>query len=172
MSNQKKDPDNDKKEKSTYSITTEGCDATMFDMLPENLRNSLITCGTCYKFYCPEMIFTLEESEKMCKHCFFWLNYDVSLRKEAEGKDGVSIAKYVLECCNDHDLSKCSRMGPYGGCFLCEYKLGIPILHIKDAKLLEKKEGDKPETENITDEIEDKGKTVDLDECFPETIHI
>ena len=175
-------------------LSTEGYseDSLEFSNLPDASKKYMSQCGTCMKFFSPTMINYISKEELLCKHCFFWLNYDITLRKETDGMYGTTIAKYILNCYTDHDSTKCSRMGDHGGCFLCEYKLGIPILDIKDAEMLDKEKLDKLNsqtnyteqthsstlvTTDITSEIikNCKHKTeydpYDCDE-FPDTIHI
>ena len=101
-------------------------------------KKQLKMCNMCGKLYTNDMIFDINDIT--CYHCFFWINYDLSLRDIADNTSHLIISEYILKCKDDHDITKCSRHTDKGGCFLCEYKLGIPIIDIKNAKLIYEEE--------------------------------
>ena len=98
-------------------------------------KKTLKSCGMCGKLYTNDMIIYINDNELTCYHCFFWINYDLSLRDIADNTVHLTIAEYVLKCKDDHDITLCTRHINHG-CFLCEYKTGFSIINIKNAKLI------------------------------------
>jgi hypothetical protein len=94
-------------------------------------------CSFCNKFYKHDMIAPNgKPGDYQCWHCLFWMNHDVNARKNVDGVFGMTIADYVLKCKDVHELDACTRNTDSGGCFLCEYNLGLPITDIKDSSKL------------------------------------
>ena len=141
------------------SLSTNGFlyDDDNYKNLAHATKKKIILCDICEKLYMGDMIIDI-----ICYHCFFWLNYDVSLRNNADDTNHLTIVEYIIKCKDDHDTSKCTRNTDKGGCFLCDYKLGIPIIDIKNAKLIyEEEEKDIIiENDDITDDIIDVQKIV------------
>jgi hypothetical protein len=119
------------------TITTDGINETdeSYYKLEKSLQNLLNKCSMCQKLYDKNMINNLDDSYNLiCWHCFFWINYDVSLRSQCDGTHGLTIVEYVLKCRKDHNTNKCTRNSDSGGCFLCENIIGLDILNIIDGE--------------------------------------
>jgi hypothetical protein len=138
ISAKNKIPQNIKHNSKIYSkskldfITTDGVVNDGSHIIRADLLKLVHDCTYCLKRYNSDMIVDIHDNEKMCWHCFFWMNYDISLRNNCDGTMGLTIADYVLKCSDEHKMDKCTRRTDNGGCFLCEYKLEMPILSIKD----------------------------------------
>lgn len=134
-------------------LTTEGLKETdlEYSKLSNATKKTLKFCDMCEKFYSNDMIGENNEAAN-CWHCFYWMNYDLACRPISDGVYGLSIAEYVLKCKDDHDISTCTRRSDHGGCFVCEFLMGFPIIDIKDAFLLY-------ETNEIADHIESDDDT-------------
>jgi hypothetical protein len=121
------------KVKPDFKLSTDGVLNDGTTHIPSSVINSVHSCVYCNKIYTADMIMDIHDiNDKSCWHCFFWMNYDISMRKTCDGAMGLTIADYILKCTDDHVIEGCIRMSDVGGCFLCEYKLGLPILSIKD----------------------------------------
>ena len=66
----------------------------------------------------------------------FKLNHDETSRKLVDGMYGFTIVDYILTCRNDHDANTCVRNTDAGGCFVCEYMLGMELKGIKNIEKL------------------------------------
>lgn len=117
-------------------LTTEGLKETdlEYNKMSHAAKKTLKYCEMCGKFYSNDMMIGNEGEN--CWHCFYWMNYDLACRHFSDGVYGLSIAEYVLKCKDDHDISTCTRRSDHGGCFICEFLMGFPIIDIKDAFLL------------------------------------
>ena len=117
-------------------VTTEGLSVFELQESGAPQGQHLKGCTCCNKYYRPDMLVPPtpgdDPNESQCWHCFFWMNYSVPMRKQADGKHGMTISEYILKCKDLHELDKCTRNTDSGGCFLCEYNLGLPIIDIKD----------------------------------------
>ncbi|AYV83591.1 MAG: hypothetical protein Hyperionvirus9_8 [Hyperionvirus sp.] len=116
-------------------ITTEGL--TVADLEKTDyptIKAHIKGCSFCGKYYKSDMFIpTLEKDDEIsCWHCFFWMNYATAARKNVDGIYGMTIVDYILRCSAIHETTKCQRNSDSGGCFLCEYNLGLPITDIKD----------------------------------------
>jgi hypothetical protein len=114
-------------------ILSEGIDDIEYIKKDINFHKYIFkNCTYCFKFYDLEMIADSYADEIMCWHCFFWINHDISLRKNCDGTLGMTVVDYIKKCHEVHDTTKCKRQTDQGGCFLCEYKVGMKITDIKD----------------------------------------
>lgn len=109
--------------------------------LPYNKQNQLAQCNYCLKFYKKEnphkMITTdFSDSETICFHCIFWMNYDVDVRATVDGVYGMTILEYIMECKDDHDKTTCTKNSDAGGCFLCDYLNNVPLVNVLGAESL------------------------------------
>ena len=109
-------------------ITTDGCqeDSIIYKKSSLQIKKTLKECDLCEKIYTDDMLIK-NQNEFTCYHCFYWINYDISMRDIAENTVDLSIAEYIIKCKDDHNTTLCTRNTNHGGCFLCEYKIGIPI---------------------------------------------
>lgn len=119
-------------------VDTEGISPELGAYLSNGLKKILKGCNTCNKWFKEDMMVKFKDinAESQCYHCLYWLNYLPNVRKQVDGAYGLSIAEYILKCKDNHNQPTCKRGGDYGGCFLCEAILGIPITDIKDAHKL------------------------------------
>lgn len=113
-------------------ISTEGISEE--DNIVSNYVRSknLKKCDVCQRYYSLDMIVDPEGLDSMCWHCLFWMNYDITCRKDVDGNLGMCIADYIYKCEKDHNMEICTKRTDQGGCFLCEYKLGYILSDIKD----------------------------------------
>lgn len=120
------------------SIEMDGISVDEFNAIVDvNSKKNTMMCIYCEKYYGIDMVTDKYAEDMMCIHCFFWMNYDMKLRKTCDGGTiGITIVEYVLKCSEQHDSTKCKRHTNHGGCFLCEYKMGIKIENIKDSDKL------------------------------------
>jgi hypothetical protein len=96
-------------------------------------KDILRQCEFCHKYFDKkDMMITMSAENTVCLHCYFWINYDEGLRQLADGQFGIKIVDYILKCSKDHVMDQCQRKTDAGGCFLCEYQLGIKITNIRD----------------------------------------
>jgi hypothetical protein len=117
------------------NITTEGVSQENVPNVKLYKLKNVRQCNFCAKWFHQELIVNNEEGQ-LCKHCLFWINYDESNRLNFDKKcaeQGFGIAEYILECSELHDSNKCLRKG---GCFLCDFKTGTPILKILNSEML------------------------------------
>ncbi len=118
------------------NITTEGVSQDEFPNVKFDKMKNVKQCNYCAKWYQHELIINNEEGQ-LCKHCLFWINYDLSNRlsfDEKCAKQGFGIAEYILECSEIHDVQKCTRNS--AGCLLCDFKSGIHIENILNSEML------------------------------------
>lgn len=115
-------------------LSTEGVveGSNEYNKLSHDFKNTLKRCSTCEKVFSSDMISNPNDDYEQlnCWHCFFWINYDSSLRSQCDGTYGLTIADYVVKCRDDHSYDKCTRKSDNGGCFLCEHKIGLDIPNI------------------------------------------
>jgi hypothetical protein len=115
------------------NIPTDG-----LDQINVNLINVVKQCNYCQKWFANKLIVDDKEGQ-LCKHCLYWVNYDERARLEFDKKcitQGFCIAEYIIEYNETHNSNKCTRNSDSGGCFLCDYKKGIPILNIMNINML------------------------------------
>lgn len=123
-----------KKNTNILTLTTEG---VLYEK--KHSYKNLSQCTMCQVFYDADTMFMPLEDDLTCSHCYYWMNYDETSRMNADVKYGIlglCVAKYVLKCNIDHDSTKCTRKTNTGGCFLCEYKIGIKIENILTPEVL------------------------------------
>jgi len=139
-------------------LTTEGVSELDVIKLSHQTQTGLRQCECCIKFFEPNMICNQIEKDAMvqCHHCYFWMNYS---NKEMcdSGVYGPSIVEYILNCQDAHKTETCTRLTDAGGCFLCEFKLGLPMDDIKNIHLLRSEDGQMEENESdcSIDDIKD-----------------
>ena len=149
-------------------ITTEGVtQAELDDVDMLGVKKHLKQCTFCNKYFKNDMIITDPQNkykvatDSECFHCLYWMNYQIPVRNQVDGKYGIGIADYIMKCKDVHELDKCTRNSDSGGCFLCEYNLGLPITDIKELYKLNKSSDvpDKPfEEDNLEDDAYKPGK--------------
>ena len=132
--------DQNKQEQLEY-ISTEGASQQELAEFKINLKN-VKQCTFCNKFFKADMIVPSDNDkgknkgkdliDDQCWHCLFWMNYSIPTRQSVDGTYGMNIADYILKCASIHLSDTCTRNSDSGGCFLCEYNLGIPVTDIKD----------------------------------------
>lgn len=134
-------PKSDKSPSETVStnmiLSTEGL--TYDEKNAMNIQKGLPFCDYCHKFYSSDMIFPLsfKTYSQKCYHCLFWMNYPIDARATVDGvHGGLTIREYIMKCKDIHVTETCPRKSDTGGCFLCEFNLGMPITDIKDADKL------------------------------------
>jgi hypothetical protein len=137
--------------KTVNQMTTNGLEmqSDEIKLMSYENKKKLTQCSGCARCYNSDMI---TRNDQLCWHCFFWMNYDINARPFCDGNEGLTIVQYILKCHEEHNEHICTKHTEHGGCFLCEYKLSIPILCVKDEHLLvpEKEEP----TEIITNELD------------------
>jgi hypothetical protein len=119
--------------------------------------NVLFKCTTCAFTYQPDIKSSDENEDNMCLHCYYWIYYVTRLEDSK-----IPIVDYILKCSDEHEPDKCTKMTDAGGCYLCEYKLGMLLDDIPNySKLLNK---DSTVPDNVT-VIMDKftNKIVEMD---------
>ena len=148
------------------NITTEGLslqdlDGADYTSVKENIKG----CNYCGKYYKLDMcIPTFEKDDDVsCWHCFFWMNYSLAIRKNADGVYGMTIVDYILKCSAIHETDKCQRNTDSGGCFLCEYNLGLPVTDIKDLHRLGSATGASAASFGIPDKPHDDDDRIAMD---------
>jgi len=124
---------------STNGFTEEDAE---YKKLSYATKNTLKTCNMCGKIYTNDMIIDINNDDLMCYHCFFWINYDLSLRDIADNTTHLTIVEYIIKCKDYHDITLCTRHTNHGGCFICEFKTGFKIINIKNAKLIYEEENE------------------------------
>lgn len=167
--------DVEQKPKNEYSqeISTEGITMEEMSELDINIKNlNLKQCTYCNKFYKEDMIIPVIDdtnNESQCWHCLFWMNYTIPSRNLVDGTYGMTIVEYILKCKDVHEIASCTRNSDNGGCFLCEYNLGIPITDIKDLhKLNSETELPNDPIDNLDDNLDDS----EFDSYSPEKITV
>lgn len=119
-------------------ISTEGVYGQELKLFGFKKLSDIKQCSICEKYYKLDMIVPNYDQESQCWHCLFWMNYSISTRKNVDGTYGLSIVDYILKCKDIHEIDKCKRNSDSGGCFLCEYNLGLPLTDIKELDKLSK----------------------------------
>jgi hypothetical protein len=147
----KNDENENIEQTNTISLSTNGFleDDINYKKLAYATKKTLKMCEMCGKKYTNDMIIDITNNDLTCYHCFFWINYDLSLRDIADNTVHLTIAEYILKCKDEHDITLCTRHTTHGGCFICEYKSGFPIINIKNSKLIYE---ETEETEIIVDD--------------------
>lgn len=145
-------------------IDTNGMNADLYASLKLNCP-SVVLCGYCQKYYMSDMVIKTYDAEddddlSVCWHCYFWMNYDKSMRSVCDGFKGVKIVDYILKCSPDHIPDKCKRHTIKGGCFLCEHLSGIKIEDIKDSDKLYSSKNDEIVISDILDDECDTTKII------------
>lgn len=116
----------------TY-ISTEGITVYSLDEIEKELLKNSDVCSLCQKFYNNDMLIPAEKgTERQCYHCLFSMNYPVGNRKHVDGMMGMTIVDYIFKCKDIHMSDICTMKSDSGGCFLCEYNIGLPITDVKD----------------------------------------
>jgi hypothetical protein len=101
----------DKKEK---YVSTEGS---------KIIQHGLQQCEYCVNFYDKRMIAISEWDDKICQHCYFFLNFT-----DPQPKYNWTLEKYVELCAKEHDNINCQRFANDSSCHLCMYLLDIKTL--------------------------------------------
>lgn len=144
-------------------ITTEGLSYDQFNI--SNNQN-LMQCGYCAKYYHHDMI--TPNTEGICKHCHFWINYNEANRLEFDKnclKFGYCIADYIIQCKDDHIIETCEK-NKIGSCFLCDFKSGVKIYNIVNSDILQydnvpiKKQNDEKKVEEEPVDINFKEEAI------------
>jgi hypothetical protein len=118
-------------------VSTEGIPGMLYNNVDKNLSKTVALCFLCEKIYMNDMLVPSEiNTERQCYHCLFAMNYPVTNRKKVDGTFGMFIVDYILKCKDVHELDACTKKSDSGGCFLCEYNLGIPITDVKNLEKL------------------------------------
>lgn len=95
------------------------------------LYGAMTDCESCFKYFKQDMMVEAgADQDRWCLHCYFWINYDVSLRRQADGGHGGKIVDYVMKCAKSHNGDECTRKM---ACFLCDYNNGNVIPDILDS---------------------------------------
>ena len=130
--------------------------------MPLAEKAKLKQCSMCARVFTLDMI---TRNDETCWHCYFWMNYDIDKRPTCDGPEGLTIVQYILKCHEEHDSNNCVKAASYGDCFLCDYKLGRPILMVRDEKLLdEQKEPEQPKAvvDDLSTKTENKFKKITI----------
>lgn len=122
----------DNKINEIIEITTDGITDQQLSNLCSEEKKNIKKCGFCFKNYKINMIVDVDTDEIMCWHCLFWLNYAPDVRKQVDGNLGMTIAEYILQCHEYHNVDNCTKKTDQGGCFLCEYKSGYVFSDIDE----------------------------------------
>jgi len=148
-------------------ITTDGASADELANVGSDILKSLIHCTFCNFYYKQDMIVPFQKNDdnnnnnnnknnknndEQCWHCFYWMNY--GSRKEVDGKYGNTIGDYIIKCKDVHEMNKCTRNSDSGGCFLCEYNLGLPITDVIGIEKLKKLDGTLPDKPSEDDHFD------------------
>lgn len=106
-----------------------GIDENEYQLLIEvheknTVEKYIAQCTCCAKYYLEDMI-TNMDSDNVCLHCFFWLNYTLNRADFiATCKSrGFGIQDYIDKCYDEHDTQGCAKTSI--GCFLCDAHIGI-----------------------------------------------
>jgi hypothetical protein len=129
------DQDYDFEQENLLCVSTEGANEDDLQQLNIDKIN-LHQCLICFKYFKEDMVVPLDGQDQQCWHCLFWMNYSIDLRKQVDGAYGMSIAEYILKCKDVHTSDTCTRNSDNGGCFLCEFNIGIPITDINNLDIL------------------------------------
>ncbi len=122
-------------ESAGIKITTEGVYQDSYKNVNLAKISDLCQCHWCGKYFSNDLILK-ELDSNVCKHCFFSVNHDEVTRltfdKECS-KKGTGIALYIVECKDSHNTEGCLR---HPHCYLCDFKLGIPIKNILNPTMI------------------------------------
>lgn len=150
-------------------VTTEGVSAhEMAELQLENSKNELKQCSFCNKFFKQDMlvpVFENKNEDAQCWHCLYWMNYSINTRKQVDGAYGLSIVEYIIKCKDIHEMDLCTRNTDSGGCFLCEFNLGLPITDVKD--LYKLKDPSSVIPDNPIDDFEDM---IDIEDSYKSNV--
>jgi hypothetical protein len=137
-------------------VSTDGIPQYMFDdIMDKNLRNSLGHCIFCTKYYSEDMLVPEDKNkERQCYHCLFWMNYSTESRKLVDGKYGMLIVDYILKCKDIHIVADCTRNSDSGGCYLCEYSVGLIPTDVKESNKLSNNFADGVGSYNEDDDVD------------------
>jgi len=125
--------------KNNLIITTEGITDVEISIMNMQDKKSLKICECCFKYYSQDMLVSqlVDSDPATCYHCLFWINYGTNIRKDVDGiNGGLTICEYIIKCKDIHETNSCIRKSDTGGCFLCEFNLGMLITDIKDGDKL------------------------------------
>lgn len=114
----------DIKNNSDEYIFNNGLTENEFQTCDSSKTINLNQCMYCTKYY-PQELVIIYNSDNVCYHCLFYINYDISTRDSVDGVYGLTISEYVINYRNTHDINNCPRDGV--GCFLCDNLHGIII---------------------------------------------
>lgn len=131
---------NDSSNQQKHPISTEGLtheEISIYKISPNDCKK----CNFCNKYYGHDMIVPIydKDDEVQCWHCLFWMNYASEMRKTVDGTFGMTIADYIMKCKDVHEFENCIRNTDSGGCYLCEFNLGMIPTDIKNVEKLEGK---------------------------------
>lgn len=119
-------------------------------------KNALGGCLYCNKYYSEDMLVPADKKDdRQCYHCLFWMNYSVENRKHVDGVFGMTIVDYINKCKDIHEMDTCIRKSDSGGCFLCEFNMGLPVTDVKDLNKLYYNSNDGLPDHPEDDEIDD-----------------
>lgn len=117
------------------NVTTEGVSQDQYKTINLAKVKDLLGCSWCGKYFNNEIII-IDKDGSVCKHCMFSVNYDEKTRLDFDtecAKKGTGIALYIIECKDAHNTNGCTRY-PY--CYLCDFKLGIPLKNILNSTMI------------------------------------
>ena len=153
--------DDDIVEEDVNNVSTEGVTDHEYANFSDEQCKQLRQCHICNKYYKLDMMGTENHKDKddkgkdnfdeICWHCYYWINYAPDVRNKVDGKNGHYIVDYIQKCKDIHELDKCSRNTNSGGCLLCEFNMGLPIVDIKNYNKLTNTVPDKA-NDNISDD--------------------
>ena len=124
---------NNIKQDSIVFISTEGISSLHIYQVENKVMDTIDMCIFCNKYYTEDMLISRDDTDnRHCYHCLFWMNYTIKNRKHVDGVFGMTIVDYIQKCKDFHEINTCTKNTDSGGCFLCEYNLGIPITDVID----------------------------------------
>ena len=142
-------------ESNQNNVSTEGIsEEELYQLGNKNLN--LEKCSFCAKYYEYDMIAQIPNNDKQCWHCLFWMNYAIPTRSLVDGVYGMTIVEYILKCKDVHEIKYCVKNSDSGGCFLCEYLLGVPLSDVKDLCRLKKEIPENPKYNSEDDIFNDQ----------------
>lgn len=74
-------------------------------------------CEFCLSVYETDII-CVYDTQTICYHCLFWINFPPELRTDVFKNYGVKVEDYVAKCKDNHNVKTCVRQG---SCVLCEH---------------------------------------------------
>lgn len=123
-------------ENTGLNITTEGLLQDAHKNINLAKIKDLTQCTWCAKYYNGDIVI-IDANGQVCKHCIFSVNHDINARLAFDTecvKNGTGIALYIVECKDAHNTNGCVR---HPCCYLCDYKLRIPIKNILNPEMLD-----------------------------------